>query len=328
MTPSPLLTKIADSRGFHEAPGLSAGDVRVRWSALLRARPALIQNIPNRTTISLDGPWQAIVDPYETGLNARFFLNARAKDKHELVEYDFDKSDTLNVPGDWNSQKKDLFFYEGPVWYKKSFSYHKRERTRVFVHFGAANYFTRVYLNGQALGEHEGGFTPFNFEITDQIREGDNFLVAEVNNARRRDAVPSVSTDWWNYGGITRDVALVEVPASFIQDYVVQLAKGSSNEIAGWVQLGGSTSAQQVTIEIAEAGIKQTFATDATGRAEFRFHAKLELWSPGHPKLYDVAVVERLRQGPRFHRFPDHRDSRHPNIAQRPAHLPARHLDA
>ena len=47
-------------------------------------RPALIQNISNRATISLNGPWQAIVDPYETGLNARFFLNARAKDKHEL----------------------------------------------------------------------------------------------------------------------------------------------------------------------------------------------------------------------------------------------------
>ncbi len=133
-----------------------------------------------------------------------------------------------------------MFFYEGPVWYKKSFSYRKREHTRVFVYFGAANYFTRVYLNGQPLGEHEGGFTPFNFEITDKIREGDNFLVAEVNNARRRDGVPSVNTDWWNYGGLTRDVMLVEVPESFIQDYFVQLAKESSNEISGWVQLSGS----------------------------------------------------------------------------------------
>ncbi len=252
--------------------------------------PALIQDIPNRATISLNGPWQAIVDPYETGLNARFYLNAKAKDKQELLEYDFDKSDVLNVPEDWNSQKKELFFYEGPVWYKKSFSYHKRERTRVFVYFGAANYFTRVYLNGQALGEHEGGFTPFNFEVTDQIREGDNFLVAEVNNARRRDAVPTINTDWWNYGGLTRDVMLVEVPQNFIQDYLVQLAKGSSNEVAGWVQLGGSTSAQQVTIEIPEAEIKRSFATDATGRAEFHFPAKLELWSPSHPKLYDVEV--------------------------------------
>ncbi len=252
--------------------------------------PALIHNLPNRTTISLNGPWQAIVDPYETGLNARFYLNAKPKDKHELVEYDFDKSDVLNVPGDWNSQKKELFFYEGPVWYKKSFSYRKREHTRVFVYFGAANYFTRVYLNGQALGEHEGGFTPFNFEITDKIRDGDNFLVAEVNNARRRDAIPSVNSDWWNYGGLTRDVALVEVPENFIQDYVVQLARGSSNEISGWVQLSGSMSAQQVTVELPEAAIKQTVTTDAAGRAEFRFPAKLELWSPSHPKLYDVAV--------------------------------------
>jgi beta-glucuronidase len=250
--------------------------------------PALIHNIPNRTTVSLNGLWQAIIDPYETGLNARFYLNAKPKDKHELVEYDFDKSDVLNVPGDWNSQKRELFFYEGPVWYKKSFSYRKREHTRVFVYFGAANYFTRVYLNGQALGEHEGGFTPFNFEITDKIKDGDNFLIAEVNNARRRDAVPSVNSDWWNYGGLTRDVALVEVPQGFIQDYSVQLAKGSSNEISGWVQLSGSMPAQQVVVEIPEAAIRQTVTTDAVGRAEFRFPAKIELWSPSHPKLYDV----------------------------------------
>ncbi len=251
---------------------------------------ALINNVPNRTTITLNGAWQAIIDPYETGLKARFYLNAKPKDKQELIEYDFDKSDVLQVPGDWNSQKKELFFYEGPVWYKKSFSYRKREHTRVFLYFGAANYFTRVYLNGQALGEHEGGFTPFNFEVTDQIREGDNFVVAEVNNARRRDGVPSVNTDWWNYGGLTRDVMLVEVPETFIQDYFVQLAKGSSSEISGWVQLAGSTSAQLVTVEIPEAKTGQTVTTDAAGRADFRFPAKLELWSPDHPRRYDIVL--------------------------------------
>ncbi len=250
----------------------------------------LINNISNRTTISLDGQWQAIVDPYETGVNARFYLNAKARDKHELLEYDFDKSDVLQVPGDWNLQKKELFFYEGPVWYKKSFSYHKREHTRVLVYLGAANYFTRVYINGQALGEHEGGFTPFNFEITDQIREGDNFLVAEVNNARRRDGVPSVNTDWWNYGGLTRNVMLVEEPETFIQDYVVQLAKGSADQVSGWVQLRGPALAQPVVVEIPEARIKQTVTTDASGRAEFHFSARLELWSPRHPKLYDVRL--------------------------------------
>ena len=258
----------------------------------------LISNLPNRTTISLNGPWHFIVDPYETGLNARFYKNAKPRDKHELIEYDFDKSDVLNAPGDWNTQKKELFFYEGPVWYERSFSYHKREHTRVFVSFGAANYSARVYLNGEALGEHEGGFTPFNFEITDKIHEGDNFFVVEVNNARRRNAVPSLNTDWWNYGGLTRDVGLLEEPESFIQDYVVQLAKGSGEEISGWVQLNGSMLGQQVTVEIPAAGIKKTVTADAAGRAEFHFPANLELWSPAHPKLYDVVLssgVDRVR---------------------------------
>ena len=250
----------------------------------------LINNIPNRTTLSLNGSWHYIVDPYETGLNGRFYRNAKPRDKQELIEYDFDKSDMLNVPGDWNTQKKELFFYEGPVWYEKSFSYHKREHTRLFVDFGAANYFTRVYLNGEALGEHEGGFTPFNFEITDRIKEGDNFLVVEVNNARRRDAVPALNTDWWNYGGLTRDVVLVEEPETYIQDYVIQLAKGSGQEISGWVQLTESTSEHQVTLEIPEARIKKTVVTSVNGYAEFHFLANLELWSPAHPKLYDVVL--------------------------------------
>jgi beta-glucuronidase len=247
-----------------------------------------INNVPNRTTISLNGAWHVIVDPYETGLRARFYMNAKPKEKSDLLEYDFDKSGVLNVPGDWNTQRKELFFYEGPVWYEKSFSYHKREHTRVFVNFQAANYFTRVYLNGENLGEHEGGFTPFDFELTDKIHEGDNFLVVEVNNARRRDAVPSLNSDWWNYGGLTRDVVLVEVPETFIYDYAIQLAKGSGQEISGWVQLTGSFSEQQVTLEIPEAGIKKTVVTSTDGYAEFHFLAELDLWSPAHPKLYDV----------------------------------------
>jgi len=251
----------------------------------------LINNIPNRTTVSLNGSWRFIVDPYEVGLKSRFYLNARPREKNDLVEYDFNKSDVLNVPGDWNTQKKELFFYEGPVWYEKTFSYRKREHTRVFINFGAANYFSRVYLNGEALGEHEGGFTPFNFEITGKIRDGENFVVVEVNNARRRDAVPSLSTDWWNYGGLTRDVRLLEEPETFVQDYVVQLAKGSSQEIAGWVQLNGPSSAQQVTIEIPEAGIKNAVITDISGRAEFRFPAKVDLWSPEHPRVYQVTLL-------------------------------------
>jgi beta-glucuronidase len=266
-------------------------------SVLAGAAPppiTLIANIPGRSTISLNGPWHFIVDPYETGLGERYYENAKPKDKSDRIEYDFDRSETLNVPGDWNTQKQELFFYEGPVWYQKTFSYRPREHSRVFLYFGAANYFTRVYLNGTKLGEHEGGFTPFNFEVTSLLRDGDNFAVAEVNNARRADGVPASRTDWWNFGGITRDVTLVEVPEVFIQDYSIQLAPGSLSEIAGWIQLSTHPIIALVTLEIPEAGIKKTVTTDLQGRAEFRLPIAITPWSPENPKLYEVTVSTAL----------------------------------
>ena len=254
------------------------------------APSSLINDIPGRTNVNLNGAWRAIVDPYETGLGMRFYENAKQKTPSELVEYNFDASGLLNVPGDWNLQRPQLFFYEGPLWYKRSFSYQKRPHTRVFVYFGAANYRASVYLNAQKVGDHEGGFTAFNFEVTDQIHDGDNFLVVEVNNQRKAENVPSANTDFWNYGGLTRDVSLVEVPETFIQDYWVQLAKGSLSEIDGWVRLNGASAVQTVSLEIPEAGIKQQVTTDASGYAHFRFPAKLQLWSPENPKLYQVKL--------------------------------------
>ncbi len=264
----------------------------------------LITNVAGRKTTSLDGPWQAIVDPYENGyydyrrepMANGFFRNEKPKDKSDRVEYDFDAAETLHVPGDWNTQRATLFFYEGTIWYEKSFDYALPAGARLFVYFGAVNYQAIVYLNGEKLGEHEGGFTPFCFEITGKLRAKGNFLVVKVDNARRRDAVPTVNTDWWNYGGITRAVSLVEVPGTFVADYVVQLRQGSLSEVSGWVRLSGSQREQSVTVEIPEAKIARTVRTDAQGFAELRFPAKLGLWSPENPRLYDVVVTAETDQ--------------------------------
>lgn len=261
------------------------------WAAAEVPPSSLITNTPGRTTVNLDGAWHAIVDPYENGVGSGFFRDEKPRSKSDRVEYSFDLSPVLNVPGDWNTQSEGLMFYEGPVWYRREFSYHKRPGTRIFVYFGAANYRAAVYLNGEKLGEHEGGFTPFNFEVTSSLRDGGNFLIVEVNNARRSNGVPALKFDWWSYGGITRDVELVEVPQTFIQDYWVQLARGSRDEIAGWVQLNGAQSPQKITLEIPEAHVRENFNSDANGRAAFHFAEKVELWSPEHPKLYEVIVT-------------------------------------
>ena len=246
--------------------------------------------LSGRTTISLNGTWHIIVDPQEKGLGSRYYENRKTKDKSDFVEYDFDHSWNATVPGDWNSQRDSLLFYEGPVWCERSFSYQKRPNTRVFLQFGGANYKARVYLNGKKLGEHEGGFTPFGFEVTNDIGAGENFVVVEVDNSRHRESVPGPVTDWWNYGGLTRDVMLVEAPETFVQNFETQLAKGTSDQVTGWVQLNGSLSSHQVTVEIPEVKIKLTFNTDATGKAELHVPAKLQVWSPQNPKLYRVVV--------------------------------------
>src|ERR1044072_3212199 len=270
----------------------------------VRAQDSLITNTDGRKTINLNGQWQVIVDPYESGFyNYRYqpsdngyFKNAKPKNKSELIEYDFDKSGTLKVPGDWNTQSDQLFFYEGTVWYKKSFDYQRKPNTRVFVYFGAANYFADVYLNGEKLGQHEGGFTPFNFEITDRVKDTGNFLVVKVDNKRRLDAVPTLMTDWWNYGGLTREVKLIETHQTFVNDYLVQLQPGSRNRVTGWVKLSGDNVNRPVTVRIPEASVTKTFTTNAAGIATIDFTAELKLWSPDNPKLYDVSIVSETDQ--------------------------------
>lgn len=69
--------------------------------------------------------------------------------KGELVEYNFDLSPTLKVPGDWNSQEEKLVFYEGTVWMRQQFNAEPREGKRYFLYFGAVNYLAHVYLNGR-----------------------------------------------------------------------------------------------------------------------------------------------------------------------------------
>ena len=251
----------------------------------------------NRKYISLDGKWKYIVDPMENGYyNYRykvnpngFFKDQKPSSESDLVEYSFNTSDQLNVPGDWNTQKEDLFFYEGTIWYKKSFSYVKND-SRVFLYFGAVNYEAHVYINGEKLGMHQGGFTSFNFEVTDLLKEGENFVVLKVDNTRKLEQIPTVNRDWYNFGGITRSVKLFEVPQTFIQDYFIQLKKGSLNEVEGWVKLNGP-SPKSVKIEIPEANVSLTVQPNKDGLAKVAFKSKLKLWSDTDPKRYEVKIT-------------------------------------
>lgn len=266
----------------------------------------LITNVLSREKISLNGRWNYIIDPYEKGFynyrrqpldslgdkNEGFYASRKAKDKTERVEYDFDLSPAMMIPGDWNSQVNELKFYEGTVWFKRNFAFHKKDGKRYFLYFGAVNYEAHVYLNGEKLGSHIGGFTPFNYEVTDLLKDGENFVVVKVDNKRSLEAVPTVNTDWWNYGGITRDVFLIETNSTFIKDYFIQLNKNNNHLIEGFVQLDGKDKIQKVVIEILDAGIRHKLQTDESGYGKFSISIdKLKYWSPENPYLYNVRII-------------------------------------
>ena len=257
-----------------------------------------------RDCISLNGEWNIIVDPYENGYyNYRlepfdqlnqpwsigYYSDRKMEAPDDLVEYDFDQSPILYVPGDWNTQDPKFYYYEGTIWYRKKFDTPEMpDRYRLMLYFGAVNYRADVYLNGKKLGTHTGGFTPFYYEITGLLKKTGNSLVVKVDNKRLKEGVPTVNTDWWNYGGITRDVKLVMVPSTFIRDYFLRLE--TEKTIQGRVFIDGQSS-ENVTIKIPELGIDLQARPDENGIADFSFRPKnMELWSPENPRLYRIEL--------------------------------------
>ena len=266
----------------------------------------VIADVFVRQTTSLNGQWHIIVDPYDTGycdyrrqpydaggkVSGGYALDRQARDKSDLIEYNFDTSPTLNVPGDWNSQNDKLFYYEGTVWYRTKFDVKKSAPDhRLFVYFGAANYESDVYLNGKKLGKHIGGFTPFAYEITALAKQTGNSLVVRVNNNRHAEDVPTLNTDWWNYGGITRDVLLVETPATFIANFRTRLKPGTTSTIEADVQLDGVDKTPPVKINFPALKIAAEMTADTNGVARFELTMpNLALLSPENPALNDVVI--------------------------------------
>jgi beta-glucuronidase len=270
----------------------------------------LLVGVDRRATISLDGDWHYLVEqpPFGSlyGAGGKIRDNGYAMNTHPNIssgahndEYDFATAPTLKVPGDWNTQDPTLFRFEGVVWYQRDFNFAPTPGRRTFLHIGAANYMSHVWVNQKRICDHEGGFTPFDCEVTAALHAGSNFVVVAVDSTRHQDDIPSVNYDWIDYGGITRDVSLVSVPQAFIDDYDVHLAhdptsfsSASAGQITGYVHVVDAPAGTSVSIKIPEAGVSTSAMVDASGKAAFDVRASgLVLWSPEHPKLYAVTLA-------------------------------------
>lgn len=257
---------------------------------------------------SLDGAWNWSVDPYRDGIagfhggppgeSTRRWQDAiqaeeAAKRPTALFEFDMQRSPVARLPGSWIGHAPEMRYYQGLVWYQRSFTAAApAPGRRVFLRFGAADYAAEVYLNGQPVGKHRGGFTPFAFEVTGLLRAGRNQVTVGVDSARTPDDVPPPVTDWETYGGITRSVTLVTVPETFVDDAFVRLTR--DGRIAVSVHGEGSRAANApIRLRLPALGAAIEGHTDARGDWQATLPAPrgLARWSTESPTLYDVEVT-------------------------------------
>lgn len=205
------------------------------------------------------------------------------------MDYSFDEWDTMTLPCSFNTFDRMFLLYEGSMIFTRTFFFQKqKEDERVFLKIGAVNYLCRVFLNKQYVGMHKGGSTPFYFDITEYLAHSNRILI-QADSTRRGEQVPTTVTDWFNYGGVYRDIEIIRVPAVHVKQFQTALEPdGTFRNIRVEIRLSEAVSATAV-LTIDELSIKKEIAVE-NGVGELVLEASPVLWSPENPKLYDVSL--------------------------------------
>ncbi|MQY58147.1 MAG: beta-glucuronidase [Clostridia bacterium] len=253
-----------------------------------------------REVIDLSGFFDFKLDPDNVG---------EEKNWQKGVE----SSRSIGIPGSWNEQFIDTRDYLGPTWHFKKFYVPSSWKEKlVWFRIGAANYYAKVWINGKLIGEHEGGYLPFQFEVTDKVRFGkENFLSVKVDNqlspervppgnipeeehprSVRQRSYPDVNFDFFPYGGIHRPVYLFCTPLDYIEDIAVTTSIEGKKGLVKYRITKKGGEAKEAFIHLGDEN------TRLDQKAEFRGNmAEGELtideatfWSPDSPHLYEMVV--------------------------------------
>lgn len=233
----------------------------------------------SRKKESLNGLWHYAVDQYDTCIRQHWFAE-RYTDQNGFtmpVDYSFDEWPTMQLPCCWNTQSEKFELYDGSMVFTRKFRYEGQNKEKVLLKIGAANYICRVFLNQEYLGMHRGGSTPAYFDVTGLL-QAENRIIIQADSTRRPEQVPTENTDWFNYGGVYRDIELIRLPETYIKRFQIALVSdGAFNKIKVRVRLSEpvNTAAQ---LRIDELGLcAEIPVTEGAGEAVLEAHPVLWL---------------------------------------------------
>jgi beta-galactosidase len=219
-----------------------------------------------------------------------------------------DQWQEVNLPHTWNaSDTTDVItgYRRDASWYGKTISLNPDENKRYFLHFEAAQMKASVYVNGQKAGDNVGGYTSFDIEMTDQLVSGTNEILVRVDNGVDKDLVPSQKADFFQYGGLTRDVWVMTTPKNRLKQVQVstpEVSKDSArvtlkaiNDLVGDFEPAGyRTNITSPSGEVVASGDALAFTIDNPA-----------LWSPDTPQLYNIKTDMLNEQGEVVDTFTD-----------------------
>lgn len=241
---------------------------------------------------SLNGRWHYAVDQYDTCVRQKWFLERYTDERGFTlpVDYSFDEWPVIDLPCSWNTVDERFLLYEGSMIFTRTFEYSPvTEDEEVYLRIGAANYLMRIFLNGEYIGMHRGGSTPAYFILTGHL-SAENRIIIQVDSTRRPEQVPTENTDWFNYGGLYRDIDIICVPAVHVKDFRIALVPdGTFSRIMAEVTLSAEVSTTAF-LTVDELGIRQE-VNITSGRGDCVFECSPILWSPDTPKLYDLRLT-------------------------------------
>lgn len=187
--------------------------------------------IKDSGAVCLNGSWLFAMDPLDVGAQKGWFRQ----------DFPTGRWDEVQVPHCFSTDKR-YEYYTGTAWYRRDFEWTPKAKQRVILHFDGVYYLADIWINNEKVFHHEGGYTPFEMDITTHLKNGRNTIALSVNNNTwNTTSVPGAKDDslpgdpfmgWMNYGGITRPVYLTEEPEAFISNMKIEAAPDLKNGTA------------------------------------------------------------------------------------------------